>query len=141
MTLRSRRKAQRYLYPAILTYESDAVIVRFPDLEVEVSAKTEKDVYLTARVVLGRKLFELEEDGTDIPKGTSILEMELEENQATTLIDVYMPAVRSEEENRAVNRMITLPAWLNAAAMDREINFSRMLQEALRKEIFADYAE
>jgi hypothetical protein len=28
--------------------------------------------------------------------------------------------------------MVTLPAWLNAAAAERNVNFSQVLQEALK---------
>lgn len=45
------------------------------------------------------------------------------------LIDVYMPSVRLANVNRAVNRTVTLPAWLNAAALERNINFSQVLRE------------
>ena len=43
-----------------------------------------------------------------------------------------MPSVRMANENRAVNRTVTLPAWLNAAALERNINFSQVLQEAMK---------
>lgn len=48
------------------------------------------------------------------------------------LVDVYMPSVRMAEINRSVSRTVTLPAWLNAAAQERNINFSQVLQEALK---------
>ena len=34
--------------------------------------------------------------------------------------------------NRSVNRTVTLPAWLNAAALERNVNFSQVLQDALK---------
>lgn len=51
------------------------------------------------------------------------------------LVEVYMPSVRLSQENRSVNRTVTLPAWLNAQAMERGVNFSQVLQDALRAEI------
>ena len=62
----------------------------------------------------------------------------LEEGQKATLIDVFMPSVRMAGKYRSVNRMVTLPAWLNAAALERDVNFSQVLQEALKKVIFDD---
>lgn len=34
-----------------------------------------------------------------------------------------------------MNRTVTLPAWLNAAAMERKVNFSQVLQQALLQQI------
>ena len=36
------------------------------------------------------------------------------------------------ENNRSVNRTVTLPAWLNALALEHNVNFSQVLQEALK---------
>jgi hypothetical protein len=49
------------------------------------------------------------------------------------LIDVYMPTLRLAHETKAVNRTVTLPAWLNAAALERNVNFSQVLQKALKE--------
>ena len=45
------------------------------------------------------------------------------------------PSIRMAQVNRSVNRTVTLPAWLNAAALERNVNFSQILQDALRKEL------
>lgn len=41
------------------------------------------------------------------------------ENERAVLVDVYMPSIRMAQVNRSVNRIVTLPAWLNAAALER----------------------
>ena len=51
------------------------------------------------------------------------------------LVDVYMPSIRQAHINRSVNRTVTLPAWLNAAALERNINFSQVLQDALKAQL------
>lgn len=56
-------------------------------------------------------------------------------NERVVLIDVYMPSIRMAGVNRAVNRTVTLPAWLNAAALEKKINFSQVLQEALKEKL------
>ena len=61
--------------------------------------------------------------------------MELEDNERAVLVDVYMPSIRNANVNKSVNRTVTLPAWLNAAALERNINFSQVLQEALKQQI------
>jgi len=46
-----------------------------------------------------------------------------------------MPSVRNAEINKAVNRTVTLPAWLNSLALEHNINFSQTLQDALKKQL------
>ena len=58
-----------------------------------------------------------------------------DKNERVVLIDVYMPSVRMAQTNRSVNRTVTLPAWLNAAALERNINFSQVLQDALKNQL------
>lgn len=42
-----------------------------------------------------------------------------------------MPSVRNANINKSVNRTVTLPAWLNSVALEHNINFSQLLQDAL----------
>ena len=76
-----------------------------------------------------------EEDGEEIPKPSSLSDIQTKENETVNLIDVYMPSIRMAQENKAVNRMVTLPAWLNAVALEHNMNFSQVLQEALKEKL------
>lgn len=58
-----------------------------------------------------------------------------EEGGVIVMVDVFMPAVRDRMNNRSVNRTVTLPAWLNAAAVEYGINFSQVLQDALKSQM------
>lgn len=130
------KKTDRYLYPAIFTYApGEEIAVVFPDLDVATSGVDDNDAFLSARELLGCALFGLEEDGEPLPEPSSLESLSVEENERAVLIDVYMPAVRLERVNKSVNRTVTLPAWLNAAAMERNINFSLVLQNALKQEM------
>lgn len=51
------------------------------------------------------------------------------------LVDAYMPTVRQAQSNKAVSRTVTIPAWLNALAAERGVNFSQTLQSALRTQL------
>lgn len=132
------KKTDRYLFPAVMTYAEKGITVSFPDLNCTVTKVNERDAYLAARNVLGKALFDLEFNGKEIPEPSPLSELTLEAGQNATLIDVYMPSVRMAGKYHSVNRMVTLPAWLNAAALERNINFSQVLQDALKKEIFDD---
>lgn len=130
------KKVERYFYPAIFTYELDQEIaVVFPDLKCATSGVNDDDALLSARELLGCVLYGLEEDGEEIPTPTPLAEVETQSNEHTVLVDVYMPSIRQANINRSVNRTVTLPAWLNAAALERNINFSQVLQEALKSQL------
>ena len=131
-----KKKVERYIYPAVFTYEDGCEIsVEFPDLDVATSGENENDALLSARELLGIVMFGMEEDNDPIPEPTHLSDIILDANQKSVLIDVYMPSVRMANVNKAVNRTVTLPAWLNAAALERNINFSQVLQEALLNKI------
>lgn len=130
------KKVERYFYPAVFTYEPDQEIaVVFPDLDVATSGVDDTDALLSARELLGCVMFGLEEDGEEIPAPTPLSEVVTEANEKAVLIDVYMPSVRLAQVNKSVNRTVTLPAWLNAAALERNINFSQVLQDALKQQM------
>ena len=130
------RKVNRYFYPAVFTYEEgQEIAVFFPDLDVATSGENEDDALLSARELLGVVLSGLEEDGEVIPKASSLRDVVVEENEKVVLIDVFMPSYRMANVNHSVNRTVTLPAWLNAAALEVNLNFSQVLQEALKEKL------
>lgn len=130
------KKVERYFYPAIFFYEDgQEIAVTFPDLDVATSGTNDDDAFLSARELLGVVMFGLEEDGEEIPTPTPLSEIILQPNERVVLVDVYMPSIRMAQVNKSVNRTVTLPAWLNAAALERNINFSQVLQDALKAQI------
>ena len=130
------KKTDRYFYPAIFTYEPDQEIaVVFPDLDCATSGENEDDALLSARELLGIVLNGMEEDGETIPSPTPLNDIQVSANERAVLVDVFMPSVRLAHVNKAVNRTVTLPAWLNAIALEHNINFSQVLQEALKQQL------
>ncbi len=128
------KKVERYFYPAVFTYEQgQEIAVSFPDLDVATSGENEDDAFISARELLGCVLYGLEEDGEKIPSPTPLSKVATSENERAILVDVYMPSIRLAQVNRSVNRTVTLPAWLNAAALERNVNFSQVLQDALKE--------
>lgn len=131
-----KKKADRYIYPAVFSYEpGEEISVMFPDLDVATSGVDDDDALLSARELLGITLFGLEEDGEDIPAPSRLNAVQLSENERAVLVDVYMPSIRQARVNRSVNRTVTLPAWLNAAALEHNMNFSQVLQDALKQQL------
>ena len=134
------KKNERYIYPAVFTYEAgQEIAVVFPDLDVATSGADDNEALLSARELLGCVLYGLEEDNEEIPSPTPLSDVTTAENERAVLVDVYMPSIRMAKINRSVNRTVTLPAWLNAAALERNINFSQVLQDALQSQMHIEY--
>lgn len=130
------KKPERYVYPAVFTYEpGQEIAVDFPDLKCATSGTDDNDELFSARELLGCVLYGLEEDGEEIPPPTALSNVPVGENERAVLVDVYMPSIRMAKVNRSVNRTVTLPAWLNAAALERDFNFSQILQDALKERL------
>lgn len=130
------KKTERYFYPAVFTYEPEQEIaVVFPDLDCATSGINDDDALLSARELLGCVLNGLEEDNEEIPSPTPLSQIKLQDNEKAVLVDVYMPSIRMAQINRSVSRTVTLPAWLNALALEHNINFSQVLQDALKTQL------
>lgn len=130
------KKPERYFYPAVFTYEpGQEIAVVFPDLNVATSGVNDDDALMSARELLGCVLYGLEEDNEQIPAPTPLTQVRAGENERTALIDVYMPSIRQAQINRSVSRTVTLPAWLNSAALEKGVNFSQVLQDALKAQL------
>ena len=130
------KKDDRYFYPAVFTYEPDCEIaVTFPDLGVATSGVDERDALMSARELLGITIFGMEQDGDELPVPSHVNDVEVEDNERAILVDVFMPSIRMANVNKSVTRTVTLPAWLNALAMENGETFSQVLQEGLRRRL------
>lgn len=130
------KKIDRYFYPAVFTYEpGKEIAVMFPDFDCATSGTTDENAFLSARELLGCVIAGMEEDGEELPIPSPLSDVKTGENEHAVLVDVYMPSVRMARVNRSVNRTVTLPAWLNAAALECNINFSQVLQDALKAQL------
>lgn len=127
------KKVNTYIFPAVLTFEEGyETAITFPDLPgCATSGTDDADILNMAKEALGGHLWGMEMDGEEIPAPTPIHDLTLEENESAILVEVFMPAIRLAKANKSVNRTVTLPAWLNAAAQERNVNFSQVLQNAL----------
>lgn len=135
------KKIERYFYPAIFVYEEgQEIAVEFPDLGVATSGVNDEDALMCARECLGCTMAGLEEDGCAIPTPSKLEKLQVAANERSVLIDVYMPAIRMARINRSVSRTVTLPAWLNALALEHNLNFSQILQDALKVKLNLEHS-
>lgn len=125
---------ESYEFVAIFNYAKDGISISFPDLPgVFSSAETTEEAIKNANEVLGLVLYDMEIDGKKIPKATSLENIKCAENEKTMLVNVWMPLVRNELDEQAVKKTLTIPQWLNKLAEAQNVNFSKLLQTALKE--------
>ncbi|GGG01352.1 hypothetical protein [Paenibacillus aceti] len=78
------------------------------------------------------KDYGMEEDGDVIPEPSRSADIVTESNQVVVLIDVWMPPVRDNMAGRAVKKTLTIPKWLDDIAAENKVNYSHILQDALK---------
>ncbi|MBG9795874.1 pilus assembly protein HicB [Paenibacillus dendritiformis] len=123
----------RYIFPAIFDYADDGISVEFPDLPGTLTyGDTDEEALNMAKECLALHLYGMEKDGEVIPEPTRAINLSLESNQSAVLIDVWMPPFRDYMAEKAVKKTLTIPKWLNDAAEEANVNFSRILQDGLK---------
>ncbi len=122
------------IYPAVFTFEDGAVSVAFPDLPGCVTcADTAEDAYWMAQEALEGYLSILEEDEMPIPAPTPVHDLHPNSDQAVVLIVANLLLMRRTRENQAVKTTVTMPKWLKQLADRHRVNYSQVLQAALKE--------
>lgn len=122
-----------YEFVVKFEYEKDGINITFPDLPGAIScAQTTEEALKNAKEVLGLVIFEMEQENEKIPKPTPLEKINCSKNEKSALINIWMPLVRNELEEQAVKKTLTIPQWLNKLAESQNVNFSKVLQSALK---------
>ena len=87
-----------------------------------------------AQEAAGGWLIDELEDGNQLPSASRMTDIAVENGDFTDLIVLNMD-VCAKYGSRAVRKNCTIPSWLNTAAEKRNINFSKVLQDALVKQL------
>ncbi len=126
-------KKDIYIYPAIFDYSENGIAVEFPDIPGCVTcADTEEQALHMAKDALRGHLLTLEDIGTELPEATHLKDIQLIEDQRAVLIEVCLAFYREAIKNKAVKKTLTIPYWLNELAEKEQVNFSYVLQNALK---------
>jgi predicted RNase H-like HicB family nuclease len=127
----------KYIYPAIFTpEEGGSYSIRFPDFEsCYTSAESLEGGMEMANDVLCLTLYGLEEEDGVIPTPSSIQSIATTGDEFTTLISCDTMEYRKFFDNKAVKKNLTIPSWLNTMAERQGINFSFVLQTALKEQL------
>ena len=73
--------------------------------------------------------------GRPIPEATSRENVNEIENGFINILSLDLDEYRRKKGDKAVKKTLTIPAWLNDAAVTAGVNFSQVLQEALKEKL------
>lgn len=128
----------KLVYPAVFTpcIEKEGYTVEVPDLPGCVTEGKDlvDAIEMGVDAASGWVLGELEE-GNNIPAPSLLKEnIKLEDPESfVSMLVLDMDAYAEKYGDKTVRKNITIPAWLNTYGEKNNINFSRVLQDALLK--------
>lgn len=127
-----QERASHYAYAAAFAKEEDGgYSVRFPQLDgCLTQGDTLEEAMANAREAMSLHLYGMEEDGEAIPEAELL--PQVEPGETVVLIRAWMTPFREQMRNQSVKKTLTIPSWLNAAAEAAHVNFSQVLQSALK---------
>ncbi len=126
---------ETYIYPAIIKKLGDKDYnIRFKDFENIISCGESIDeAYNMAEDALKLEIFDLYSDKLEIPIATDITDIEVKSDETLILVKVNMKNILKQYDNKAIKKTLTIPSWLNKLAEEKKVNFSQVLQDALKK--------
>ncbi|MBJ6361759.1 type II toxin-antitoxin system HicB family antitoxin [Paenibacillus sp. GCM10012307] len=122
---------RNYVYPAILDFSGKHIGIIFPDLEEALSqANNEAQAIRRAHEVLKLTIDSRIADQEKLPEPTPLHAVEVSEHQRTIIVQLKM-----DKKITYKKKTLTIPEELNEAAEEAGINFSQVLQRAIRQEL------
>ncbi|MDR2360757.1 MAG: type II toxin-antitoxin system HicB family antitoxin [Oscillospiraceae bacterium] len=126
----------KYVYPAIFEREETGIYaINFPDVDgCYTSGQDMLDGHKMAEDVLSFCLFDLERENKPAPNPSLPSAFQTSANGFVALIACDTDKYR-KLKNKTVKKTLTLPDWLNAEAEAANVNFSGILQDALKQKL------
>lgn len=127
----------KYVYPAIFTEEKEGgYSVLFPDLEGCYTCGDDlNDAFEMAEDVLAFTLYHYESKGLEIPKPSYVNAVPRGKEDFISLVPADTLEYQKMHNNKAVKKTLSIPEWLNELATEKNINFSQVLQNALKEQL------
>ena len=136
------------MYPACFYKADDGYSVIFPDLNyLATQGDSFEDAMEMAVECLASYLYIAQRDGEDVPAPSSLvnidpvavakeLDPDLPVGEAiVNLVSVDVAEYAKKHFEKSVKKTLSIPAWLNEAAVAQGVNFSQVLQRALKEQL------
>lgn len=132
---------KKVYYPAVFHKEKEGYYVEFPNLPGCFSqGETVEESYLMAKEALGYHLDTTNDLFSQEFEQPSTIEEVSQKylNELIMLVDFDSVEYSKAFKNKAVKKTLSIPQWLNDLATKNDINFSQLLQEAIKEKLNLD---
>ena len=124
------------VYPIVLTQGNEFIVVYIPDFNINTQGKDFAEAIGMARDAIGLMGIDMQDDGEELPNESNLESTKKQfPSDIITLVDVDFAEYRRKNEIKVVKKNCTLPSWLCYEAEKANINFSQILQTALKQEL------
>lgn len=124
-------------YPIVMSQGKEFIVVFIPDFNINTQGKDIPDAIEMARDAIGLMGIDMQDEGEILPEASSLASVQTEAQDCAivSLVDVDFAEYRRKNDMRVVRKNCTIPSWLNFEAERAGVNFSAVLQAALKNEL------
>lgn len=134
-------------YPACFIKEENGYSVIFPDLDTATCGPTLDNATHMAVDCLAGYLYTLQRSGEQAPPPSPLNQVDpaavlaglADDGEDTASYETFVSLITVDVEEyakrcfeKSVKKTLSIPAWLNEAALKEHLNFSQILQDALK---------
>ena len=130
-------KKQNYItYLTIFRKEEEGGFsIEIPAIDGYTCCDTIEEGIWYAQEVISLNLYDEEVYPDEYPDDVKFEDIELKDGDIAVYVSVFLPYEFSLVKEVYKNKMVTLPTWLEMLAKNKNVNFSRVLQEGLKREL------
>jgi len=123
----------KYVYPAVFEEaEEGGYNVSVPDIPGTFTCGDDMaDAIFMAEDVIAMMLADYEDEKKPVPVPSQI--KDIKTDGIVSLVRADTDEWRKLVDNKAVKKTLSIPSWLNSKAEKAGVNFSQVLQDALKK--------
>lgn len=121
------------IYLVVFKEEKEHYTARIPDFDIVVKGGGLAETIAKVRGAIAKRLFGGE--GYDGYSANKRLKCECGEDEFAAIIDIDLVKYRRQYDNRRIRKNLTIPNWLNEEAEKQDVNFSRVLEEAIKRKL------
>ena len=126
----------KYVFPAVFEHEDEGYSVYFPDVEgCYTCGEDLAEAMYMAEDALALMLLHLEKEKRPIPKASDLKEVQTSGDAFVSYISCDTLEYEKKYSTKAVKKTLSIPEWLNEAAMEAGVNFSQTLHDALKAQL------
>lgn len=121
-------------YPIVMTPDDMGYTVYVPDLDINTEGRSIAEALYMAEDAIGLWCISMQDDGLSIPEPSASLP-KTKDNEIATFVLVDIDDYRRKTDMRTIRKSVTIPSYLNNQAETAGINFSQLLQSAIRQQL------